>query len=463
MVNDLNIILITIDCLRVDYIGCMGNLENITPNIDNFAKQGVVFTQTFVNGPSTPFSFPSIFTSSYPLIDPNFPKLSRFRLTIASVLRENGFVTAGINSNPYLSRFYDYDVGFSFFDDIFSEKKPAQKGLKQLIKKYKKIYGFFKAFYQKIRIKYKIKPPYQRTETITKKAINWIKNNKGNKFIWLHIMDTHHPFLPPKRFRITSTYRMYKAEKILKKNRPKLSEKSLNNIKSQYKATIRYVDEEFGNFIEHLKKLKIFNNSLIIITADHGEEFKEHGGFSHQCKLYDELIHVPLIIMGPKLPKNLKIEKLVSLIDLAPTILEYLSLNECNDFMGKSFLSLFMRSDKKYKRQGVISESLSKDGKVSLLLKEAFRIISYRTDEWKLIINEETNTKELYNLKSDPKEIINIYNQNVKIADIFEKKLIDFIEKEKEMQNNLKKREELKKIIKSVSSSDLTFSKIKKS
>jgi arylsulfatase A-like enzyme len=444
-----NIFLITIDCLRYDYLGCYGNVENLTPSIDEIAKNGIIFLQAIVNGPSTPFSFPSIFTSTYSLMDPQFPNLSKFRSTLAEVIRNNGYKTAGINSNPYLSKYYNYDNGFSFFDDIFSEsQKKIDKGVKGFIKRHKKLKSFIKKVYKTLIMKYKIKPPYQRASIINKKALKWLKENTGKKFIWIHYMDTHHPFFPPGKFRDTSKNKMYRAEKILKRNPSNVSNRKLTNIKNQYKNTIKYVDNELGKFFEELKNLGLFENSLFILTADHGEEFREHGGFSHQCKLYDELIHVPLIMKGPKLPINLKKKNLISLIDLAPTILDYLNMDKCEDFIGKSFLPLLVKSDKTYKRQYVISESLTKDNKVSLSLDDSFRVLAYRTEEWKLILNYEKNSSELYNLKEENLEINNIRTQYLEIAKDFEQKLLDHVKFENEIRNQLQERQKLGNSIK---------------
>ncbi|MFX1409545.1 MAG: sulfatase [Promethearchaeota archaeon] len=451
MVKVENIILITVDCLRADFVGCLGSECNLTPNIDEFSRKGVLFTQAIVNGPSTPFSFPSIFASTYPLVDPNFPKLSRFRITLAEILKRSNFKTAGFNSNPYLSKYYNYDIGFTFFDDIFSENKELkQKGLKGLIKKYRKLFSFLKKLYKRIRIKYKIKPPYQCAEKINKKALSWLKTNKGKKFVWMHYMDSHHPFLPPKKYRTTNNHKMYKAEKILKKNPPNVSQKNLTNIKSQYKATIKYLDNKLGDFFVELRTLDLLDNTLIIITADHGEEFKEHGDFSHNSKLYEELIHVPLIIVGPNLPSNVIIEDLVSLIDLAPTIIDYLTLSKIEDFMGISFIPLIRRQKENTYREGVFSESLIKEGKVCLSYKEGFRLISYRTKNWKLIINEEQNTKELYNLIIDPLEKNNLYYQKLELARNYERKISNHIELEKKIKKELIERNKLARITRTI-------------
>ena len=456
----MNVILITIDCLRADYLNCICNNENLSPNLDFFAENGVLFLTAIANGTSTPSSFPSIFTSTYPLMYPDYPNLSNFRTSITEILKKNGFKTAGFNSNPHLSKFYQYDKGFDFFDDNFSERK--NKNLKSsLISKIKRKLKFkTKMLLKKVSSKYKLKHlPYQRAEVINQKALSWLEKNNSNFFLWLHYMDTHYPFAPSKKFRNISNREMFKAEKIMNEDPPNLSNKSLNLIKELYKGTIRYVDEELGRFFQNLKNLNLYNNSLIIITADHGEEFKEHGRFKHYAQFYDELIHVPLIINGPGMPKNLKLKNLISLIDLPPTILDFLDLSKREDFLGESFISLIRKSDKPYKRVGVISESRTEKGKVILDINKGFRITSYRTLEWKYIINEEKNTRELYNLKSDPYEKKNIYNDNRKEAEEFEILIQKHIEMESDKRKQFGEKNKLKKLAETIALNDVLLKK----
>ncbi|MFX0001763.1 MAG: sulfatase [Candidatus Hermodarchaeota archaeon] len=459
MKQKLNIILITIDCLRADHIGYSGNSENLTPNIDKLAEEGILFKNAIANGSSTPSSFPSIFTSTYPLMYPDYPKISELQITITEILKNNGFNTGGFNSNPHLSKFYNYNKGFNYFDDIFSKKKKRKGkigGKSFVFKIKKKIYALIRKFLRKISSKYKLKnPPYLRAEEINRRAFNWIRKSESNFFLWMHYMDTHYPFLPPERYRDVSIRHMFQAERIMNKDPPNLSRESLELIKKLYKGTIRYVDEELGKFFNHLKDINIYNNSLIIITADHGEEFKEHGRFKHYAQFYDELIHVPLIIKGPNLPEGKVIENLISLIDLAPFILDYLNLYECENFLGESFKSILTKNGKQYDRKGVISESLTKKGNVILNVNEGYRITSYRTDKWKYIKNDERKSVELYDLIIDPYEKKDISSQNKEIVKKFEEIISRHIEMELKMHKMGKEMENIKNTINKLFLDDL--------
>lgn len=447
-----NVMLITIDCLRADHMSCLGYVRKTTPNLDNFAKNGVLFTQAIANGSSTPASFPSILTSSYPLMYPDYPYISKFRTTIAEVLKENAYKTAGFHSNPYLSKHYDYNRGFEVFEDFLSsqiDEKRISKGIKNIIRKNEILYAFAKKLYKPLlnveRLITPISLPYQKASVINQKAISWLERNTSRFFIWLHYMDTHHPFVPPKQFCNSNIYTINRAEYILRKNPPRVTQTDLQNIINHYDGSIMYVDQALGDLFQELKRLDIFDNTFIIITADHGEEFKEHGGFSHIAKLYDELIHVPLVLRAPTLPANIKIDEPISLLDLAPTILDYLDLPDCRNFKGESLLPLIIEEENAW-NEGVISETLTKDGKVTLSIEEGHRLISYRTKSWKYILNEETNKKELYNLKNNPQETKNLYDQEKEIAKKFEKKIAEHIRMEERMQKKAMEMERIKKI-----------------
>ena len=418
MDDKVNVLLITIDCLRVDHLSCFGYHKNISPELDSLAKEGVMFTQAITNGPSTPASFPSILSSTYPLMYNDYPKISERRTLISEILKEHGYKTAGFNSNPYLSKYSNYNKGFDFFEDYLSRKSEDISFRKKILNKlreYDSLYAIMKKINnikKKIDIENKNSPlnlPYQRADRVNADSLAWLEQNQDGFFLWLHYMDTHHPFYPPKEFSKFNIKQMEEAEKYLIENPDVLDEKILNNLISLYDETIQYVDYCLGKLFLELKNKNLWDSTLIIITADHGEEFKEHGDFSHIAKLYDELIHVPLIIKGSQIQSNISIDNIVSLIDLAPTILDYLHLPPCKKFVGESLLPLILNDNGPYSKKWVISETLRSNGKVSLSIKEGKGIISIRTEGWKYIINEDTKERELYDLNKDPKETINLY------------------------------------------------------
>lgn len=432
-----NVFLITIDCLRADYLSCLGEHKDLTPNLDALAKQGIVFSHAISNGPYTKSSFPSILTSTYSRMYPDMLRISDSQISIAEVLKNNGYNTAGFNTNPLLSRFFFYNKGFDYFFDILSNKRKISSDLIDKIRRL--LISFLKKNPLKKLLEFIPLEYYYTNDArkINQEVLAFLNKKKNNTFIWMHYMDVHIPYYPPKRLRKINYHKTLYLNKIIVRNPPKVSQDMLQNIINLYKGEIRLMDEELGIFIKELKKLNIFNKSLFIITADHGDEFKEHGDLSHFPKLYDELIHVPLIIVGPMLPKNININNIVSTIDIAPTILNYLGLVKNEDFMGKSLMPLLKKSTEDYNREGVISE---------IIATEHLRI-SYRTEKWKLIIDEINNDKEFYNLETDPNETRNVYSQYKELVSVFEQIITEHIKFEEKMRNKAREMQKIKSIV----------------
>jgi arylsulfatase A-like enzyme len=245
--------------------------------------------------------------------------------------------------------------------------------------------------------------------------------------------------IPPKK-----GYKLAQLKQRLYYNRINIDDKSnLEYLKSLYDACILGVDQELIKpILSMLKKLNIYNNTIIVITSEHGEEFNEHGGLCHGMKFYDELIHVPLIIKIPHYKRGKRIKALVQSIDIMPTIFEIIGVTIPHYVQGKSFYALI------------------KNRKINSIHKYVYGYnneFSYlRSLKWKLIIHNNSNYVELYNLKKDPGEKRNIYssNSNSKIVNMMLVKLLKWLytlpvykEKENEFLPNIDKKtqEKIKK------------------
>jgi len=428
-----NVILITIDSLRADHLGCLGYPHNTTPNLDRLAKKGVLFTNCFSNSPTTLTSFRTIMTSTYPSLY-NDRYLSKKRTTIAEPLKENGLKTAGFHSNPFLTKYYGYDRGFDvfydsvFFNQIISEDKLKGKveGILNWIK-----YAFFTVTFHAFG------KPYESIEKLNRKVIYWINENKENFFLWVHYMDVHYPYFAPRRY--IKKFVDFGKSKILKlnaklvKDSDNIKDKELDEIIGLYDSCINHTDDLLNDIINRLEKKGIIDDSLVIITADHGDEFRDHGSFGHSMttaygdsffkplfgkhgdvtkafgtkfgyppNLHDELLHVPLIFYSPKNLKPKIVDNLVQLMDIGPTLTDAVGIGKVNNFIGQSLMPLIR--DESFKSKGVLSENIDSKNRIKR---------SYRTENWKLIMNENKKC-ELYNLKKDPKELKNIASDNPK-------------------------------------------------
>jgi arylsulfatase A-like enzyme len=415
-----NVILITIDSLRVNHLNLCGYKKETTPNLDLFVKESVFFSEAVSNGSYTAISVPAILTSAYGSMYGGYRYLSDERISIAECLSKEGYSTAAFHSNPYLSAIYNYNRYYDeFYDSIHSRTSPSllfkmidrlanlsheKNNIKTLLPPILKLFSYVKPY----------KMPYENGGVITKRAMNWLKRCDKKFLLWIHYMDTHWPWLPHQSFDDESV--KYKEAfnfwwKMLI-DPSSISNRELGKLIELYDEEIKYVDAILGKFFYMLKKMNIYDDSLIIVMSDHGEEFREHGNIGHHSfSLYEELIHVPLIIKFPHgVYGGATVDNLVSSLDVAPTIVNWLNFDIPNKWIGKSLIPILANKEEVY-NYGVISEGKIKKGQ---------NILSYRTKRWKYIYDETREGQELYDLRNDPKEKKNLSDMMPKLVREFE-------------------------------------------
>ena len=391
-----NIIIITIDCLRYDRLGCYGYLRDITQNIDAVSSSGNIYLNAFSHGGGTPEAFPSIFTSTLPPILPSeYKHIIKNNLTIAEILKSKGYNTAAFHSNPYLSHYYNYDKGFNTFKDIKTANiKPSPTNNL-----------FRKIMDNRVSTVLKWEPPIARAKDTSNNAIQWVQQQKKPYLLWVHYMDLHRPRMPPKSYikkYYTKRWMTYKFIKITQKIRKNelLSSDEKRLMDDMYDASLNYVDDEIKNLLSYIKH----NESLYIITSDHGELLGEHGIYDHG-ELYEETIHVPLIINNPVNQKQNKIHETVTHLDIVPTILDFLQIDHNYQLYGTSILGT--NKDQYKEREYVLSIAINNIKHI--------RKISVRSKTHKYIITDDLKTndtlsQEYYNLETNKKEMNNIYD-----------------------------------------------------
>lgn len=401
--NNNKIILISIDALRADHVGCYGYQKPTTPIIDHLAENGILFENTFAQAAGTPRSFYSLFTSNYLTIPLPSKQFVFFfpegHVTLPEVLRHYGYTTGAFQTNTLIHGYNrKFDASCSPLSRDASDLKwKITQSLKRRGGRGQKL---GQVFSQGLRMM-NLDVPYERARDLNEKALNWL--NEGKKqFLWIHYMDPHKPFLPVKPS--ISPLEMLKingllARKSLGGGAP-LSQGNTEKLIQLYDDEIRYVDTCIGDFLLKLRVKGLLKESTIIITSDHGEEFYEHGALLHNRRAYEELVKVPLIIYGLK-EKEKRIRELVSHINLAPTIIDLINGEIPGEFVGKSLLPL-IEGKKRQVGEGVV-------------LAPDLDIKAYRTKQWKLI--RKKNMIELYKLQKDPKEQRNVakkYPEKVK-------------------------------------------------
>jgi len=432
-VNAPNVVLLTIDCLRFDHLGCYGYSRDTSPNIDNLASKGTLFLEAISNGGKTAFAFPPILASALPPLkqDEDREILQR-STTLAELLKEAGYHTAAFHSNPCLARPFNYGKGFDIFEDSLGKMDAALKQkfklqikLITMLKPLKalrfgsSVIGFLAKLWRlpDIFSSFMAGPPIIRAEELTDQALQSLAAHRGKFFLWLHYMDVHRPYMPFSKY--LSQFRTHPVSrrkmvtlfhKILE-NPDQISPPEVTTLVDLYDADIKYVDDAVGRLLDSLGG--DLPNTIVIITADHGEEFGEHGEFGHET-LYDGLVHVPLIMAGPGIKGGTLVKQQVSLIDLAPTIANLIGIDNAPSFRGESLLPV------------VRGEREVTDGTISTTFEPGQRFIAYRVPGWKYIRTESLDdndavlAEEVYDLRSDPGETRNLHGMDIEEVKRFE-------------------------------------------
>ncbi len=443
-----NLLLITIDALRADHLGCLGYPGNVSPHIDQLASEGTLFTQAIANGPRSPASFPSILASIYQSAGAG-QGVPQEATTLAEVLKKHGYATAGFcGGNVYISKYYGYQRGFDLFQDFLTlesgEGRPSREStgrlapLKRFVRRILENSGrydpAFLLFSSALRGQKNIADmakggdvhPFEAGEKLNEHAMAWLSRPlDGPFFLWLHYMDVHFPYLPRvSRHRPPDYGRFALSLMCLLAGLYAYPRHVLIDL---YDERIRDADEILARFLNWLQDRGLYDDTLIVLTADHGEEFREHGGWVHGAKLYDELLRVPLLIKGPGLAPGAVVGRQMGLIDLAPTILDLLGVEEkVESFQGSSFLPWLRDSQAGHPERYVFSQEVHLGGRqpplwgVDRKRNGMYRIRSCRSQDWKYIWDEEGDRMELYDLRSDPKETKNLVDSEPEVAKQFE-------------------------------------------
>jgi len=385
-----NTILVTIDTLRADMVGLYKG-SNLTPFIDSLGPSSTVFLNAHPTGPYTQASFQGILASEYYFEYGKEKKLNTKKTLISEVLKDSLTYTAAFHSNAYLSYYFGYNKGWDTFYDSMSDDVTDMY-------------------------------PFIRGDGINKKVEEFLSGFSFDPplFLWVHYMDVHEPYIAENDY--------------LSRVDPKLSI-TKDNMFSLFKDTLlkRDVSDEYK--VDTLKKLymakveetddynsySLLDSSTIIILSDHGDEFSEHGGLSHDGKFYSELIDVPLLVYRKgKERKDIVIP--VSLVDIPPTIASLFGIDPAPSFKGKNIIY----PSPPIKPYTLYGEAM---GKIGHKEKETDRPTYYMIDGGiKVIYREEGDIWQAYDIGDDPEDKKNIIQD---IPGGKKEKLISFINRNK--------------------------------
>lgn len=432
-----SLVLVTVDCLRADHVGFQGYSRPVTPFLDSLAKESVAFSTAIVAGAPTYFSFPGIMASRHPLglgrevlgIAPNEP-------TLATVLKDSGCVTgAFLAGNPYLSARFGYDQGFERFRDFLQTALPEQSpataprpgrwsDLNRRIEAvsrhttltaaaYEELYFWYCQWHSgREEVSMDQLRRYPAANVIVDEAMSWLSGLRDDRFfLWLHLMDPHHPYYPPQEALSSLGLSRVSPRRARFLNSfwnrgdvgPLRLERYREEIVSLYDAGLHWVDRQISRLVEFLRQRERWQETVFVVTADHGEEFLEHGARYHSpVGLPEQLIHVPLLIHAPEI-RGAVCQAPFSLVQLAPTLVEAVGAEAPASFLGKSCWEGIKNSD--LPGGPTVSECL--DGcnnpfQIEDRLRP--RLLAVRDRRYKLVIRFGEGREALYDLSSDPQE-----------------------------------------------------------
>lgn len=365
-----NLLFITIDCLRADHLGSHGYERDVSPNLDELAASGVRFSHAYANAPMTLPSIPQIFTSRV------FPTRDHDLLT--HPIARAGIPNAAFVNNAWIPLWFSQGEHANppgTFDRLVSGDRNA--------------------------------------ETITDEALAWLDLHRDGRFaLYLHYLDAHTPYRPPQKYveRYADPAYAGPVGDTFNDNEGadtgKYDDQDKKKIVALYDASIRYVDDQVGRLLRALRESGRLDDTLVLISADHGEEFWDHGRFFHGQSLYDELLHVPLLVHLPGgEAAGTVVDRPVRAIDIAPSILEWLSLPRPADFTGGSLAEAIAAPDENGPPLFATATQAQFPTRYAV-----------RTRDRKLIESLDTGTRELFDVGSDPGEKHNVADDEITAA-----------------------------------------------
>jgi arylsulfatase A-like enzyme/Flp pilus assembly protein TadD len=363
----LNVVVVTIDTLRPDHLGCYGYRDIETPALDALARRGVLFENAVAQTPLTPPSHASIFTGQ----NPNVHKvrntggfvLQSSAHPLARILQEQGWDTGAFIGSAVLKKLFGFNNGFNVYDDEMP--RPGNRN--------------------EFR-----EDPERKASAVVDRAIAWLNARPAGKpfFLWVHIYDPHIPYKPPPEF----------AQKY--KGRP-------------YDGEIAYSDQQLARLFDAVAKRSPADQTVTAVLSDHGESLGEHGELTHGVFLYDSTLRIAFLMAGPGIPSGLRVKQQARTIDFLPTLLAVLGGRAPGDVQGVSLVPAF--SGKPAAPDVSYAETLYP--KMNMNWSELRAI---RTAQWKYI---RAPRSELYDLAADPGETHNIIQQHKLEAENFEEHL----------------------------------------
>lgn len=311
------VVMVVVDTLRQDHLGLYGHERPTSPALDRFAERALVYGNAYAQAPWTTPSVASLLTGRYPSelgISKTPHGLGEDPVLLSEILRDAGWWTGSVISHYFLSRRWKFDQGFAYFDESNAKGHAAVTGA-----------------------------------DVTDQALDFVRGwtPEEKAFLFVHYFDPHYDYLDHEEYSfVADGYRGPVRSGMLYTDlleiQAELGPADLDHLRALYDAEIAYTDHQIGRLLSGLREAGRFEDALIVVTADHGEEFLERGTIGHGGTLFNEVIEVPLLIKFPRHPRGargLVVEEPVGLVDVAPTILDLVDIPPPPEMSGRSLLA----------------------------------------------------------------------------------------------------------------------------
>lgn len=343
----MNVVLVVMDGLRADRLSCYGYERETSPYIDRLCQESVIFKNAYVQSQPQSFSMVTVFASAYP---DQVNKIDGYIPSLPSILQRSGYVTGrATGTHQFL---WDSNT---------------------------LVLGFMVNGYEKYRTDPEVDTRKEH-DKILAMGLQFIREYRDRAFfLWVQPKYTHEPWSVPGQYKVFG-----------------------DSLADRYDSCARYGDDGVQEFVEALRDMALLDKTILIITADHGESLKEHGAIGHGTNLYNENIHIPLIMRIPGIQPRV-VEENVGHADILPTLLALLGIKRDMEMLG-SDLGPLLLGETRLQR------------KFLPVYSPGQRRWAILQDRWKLIFSERTKTYELYDLENDPAEKANLVDEKPDIA-----------------------------------------------
>lgn len=418
-------VLLTVDALRADHLAQYGYERETMPVVDRLLDEGVQFETAIANGTNTGVSLPSLLSSQYFGVDS-----VRDGPNVASTLSESGVTTAGFHSNALFSNRVKTVHGFDHYED-FGVSGDADEDDEETAKErvYNRLVETLRPIVEQLGVRGYAESVqefifpasmihefsvYTDAATLTDEVLDWARDNADNDyFLWVHYMDLHRPYGIDVEDPAFGEYAdEEEIQTLMAKagvNPESITPEERERLIDLYDSDLRYTSKHISRLIDGFEELGVWAETGLVFTADHGEEFGEHGYYYHRNRPYDELVHVPLVVRYPARNEEAVISSQRELLDIAPTVCEWHDITPPEEFLGKP---LFSGED----RQAITTGSFI----------EQSHVVAGRWDGWKYISVESEDT-ELFNINVDPNELQDVSAEYEGVVQEFEKTIPDSV------------------------------------